>query len=469
MKLYYRDTELKMLRRQLWLSREQRSRMTVLSGRFGSGKSALLAEAFKGEPLLYFRLSGKTESVLLLDFIRQVREKLGLYVPSKVLTLKLLMEFLFDSAHKRCFTVAMDKFDTYASANPDFPLFLRELWDANRSGTHINLILVTSNPLVDTALFRSEDSPLRDLPDTSISLSYFTTSQIKSLMASKGGSLTNTDLLTLYMCTGGMPALVCAALERTDGSAAELLTLFLSPDSPLGIQASRLLGEVLGKNAETYLSILQLISRGVRSQSELEDQLGGMIIGGHLAKLEAEYQLVTKARPLLSGKASRNVVRYYITDRFLDFWLRNIESSRTEAELGDWDKIRSRAEADMPSVMKDSLVGYFMQKFAEARGVEQVGGDWTASARQSRSLSRRRSYYLSKYSRPSAEPVAKEKVHEIDIVALEPGRGKALVADVCLTPGDFEKKAFLDRLATLKKGPLKGYVIDSRVFTLDDM
>ena len=214
---------------------------------------------------------------------------------------------------------------------------------------------------------------------------------------------------------------------------------------------------------------MQLISRGVRSQSELEDQLGGMIIGGHLAKLEAEYQLVTKARPLLSGKASRNVVRYYITDRFLDFWLRNIESSRTEAELGDWDKIRSRAEADMPSVMKDSLVGYFMQKFAEARGVEQVGGDWTASARQSRSLSRRRSYYLSKYSRPSAEPVAKEKVHEIDIVALEPGRGKALVADVCLTPGDFEKKAFLDRLATLKKGPLKGYVIDSRVFTLDDM
>ena len=316
MELFYREGEIKLLRRQLWMSKEQRSRMTVVTGKTGSGKTALVAKALEGETFLYFRAGGKTPHLLLQDYLRQVRQKLELYVPSRVVTFPTLLEFLFDSAHKRHFTIVIDNLEILVS-DPTFIPFLAELWDSNKRGTHINLILVSNNTFVTAQLFDNEQSPLVNTADCRINLGYYTVAQLKELMLQKGSDRTSEDLLAFYMATGGMPDLTLAVMAATDGSKDQIFNCLLASNSPLESVAARLLSGALGKNADVYFSILQLIASGTRTQAAIEDSLGGMVIGGHLAKLETEYQLITKTRPVLASATSRNVVRYCITDLFL--------------------------------------------------------------------------------------------------------------------------------------------------------
>lgn len=467
MKLYERDAEIKLLQRQLWLSREQRSRMTVLTGRHGSGKTSLVAQAFAGEPFLYFRLGGKMESLLLKDYIGQVRQRLDLYVPAQVLTFDLLLSFIFDSAYKRPITLVIDHFDEWSVRHPDFPAYVRELWDNNRRGSHLNLVLISENSAVTSRLFDEEDAPLVNADDCRITLDYYSPGQLKRLLLAHNAERTSEDLLALYMTTGGMPMLVAAVLAATDGSKEQIYRYLLHRGSPLHTQARAVLDKALGKNSEVYLSILQLIATGVNTQSDIEDQLGGIIVGGHLAKLETEYELITKMRPVLAGKASRNVVRFRITDMFLSFWLKYIEANRAMVNLDGSDQVVAWALADFETAGQRALTQYLMRKFSSENGLSEIGGDW-APVKPSHSFARRRDYYLQR--RRGEQPVATGPVsHAIAIIALDHKRKKALVADVCLHAESFQKTPFLDRLAELKKGPLKGYVIDSRVFTLEDM
>lgn len=466
MELYYREAEIKLLKRQLWMSREQRSRMTVVAGKTGSGKTALVANALEGETFLYFRAGGKTPHLLLQDYIRQVRQKLDLYVPTRVVTFSTLLEFLFDSAHKRHITIVIDNFELLVS-DPDFVPFLAELWDSNKRGTHVNLILVSNNIFITTQLFDNEQSPLVNTADCRINLGYYTVGQLKELMLQKGSDRTSEDLLAFYMATGGMPDLTLAVMAATDGSKEQIFNYLLASNSPLESVATRLLSSELGKNADVYTSILQLIASGTRTQAAIEDTLGGMVIGGHLAKLENEYQLITKMRPVLASATSRNVVRYGIRDLFLLFWLKYLEANRSILEIEGYEKVREMAFADFETAGRQALVRYFIQKFSEQNGLAEIGGDW-AAAKPLRSQALRREYYFTKTRRQKTVS-APETPPEIDIVALDKRKNRALVADVCISASQFRKEPFLDRLAVLKKGPLKGYVIDSRVFTIEDM
>ena len=199
---------------------------------------------------------------------------------------------------------------------------------------------------------------------------------------------------------------------------------------------------MLGKNSEIYLSILQLLAGGIVSQSELEDRLGGTIIGGHLAKLEKEYELVRKCRPMLAGPASRGVVRYKIADPGLRFWLRYVEAGRADLELGRNAVLLRRAQSDYPVFARWALREWFLRKFRQESGYEQLGGEWSPAH-------------------------AGDK--EIDILGFPPRAKRALVGDVELRAEDFEKEPFLARVASLRKGSLKDYVIDARLFTLADM
>ena len=478
MELYYRNAEIKLIQRQLWLSKEQRSRMTVVTGKSGAGKTALVCKALEKEPFLYFRAGGKTSHLLLQEYKNQVSEKLGLYIPSKVVTFPTLLSHLFDSAYKRHMSIIIDNFDLLASKEPDFVPFLADLWDENRRGSHVNLILITRNIFVTNQIFDNQESPLVNAADCRITLNYFTVSQLKELLLYKGPNHTSEDLLALYMTTGGMPALTMSVLKATDCSKEQIYKYLLSPDSPCESAARALLADTLGKNSEVYLSILQLIACGHQSQAAIEAGLGGIIIGGHLAKLETEYQLVTKMRPVLADAASRNVVRYNITNLFLLFWLKYIESNRATIETSGYETIIPKALADFEPSGRDVLLRYFIQKFSEENSITAIGGDWPA-VKPSRNQSRRRGYYLSNTSksRTSVAPkksnspkvAAPEEDNQTYIVALADRKNKALFADVCLHASDFKKAPFLERLATLKKGPLKGCTIDSRVFTIEDM
>ena len=435
MKLILRDDELTLLHRQLWMAQTKASRLTLLSGPRGAGKTALAAEAYGKEAVLYFRLGAKTDTLLMAGWIAQAEQLLGASVPGNARTLATLIDYLMYLSEKEPFTLIIDECQLMTDKEYEA---LRESFRQRRNKTHLNLLLLCASQTRAAQLASKDNSPLIGILDLHLELGPLKAEQIKAALGTA-----DEDLLAAFMVTGGMPGRLAWLLETGARTRAEILEAYFAPESPRLREPEHTLCRVLGKNSEVYLSILQLIAQGTVSQAEIENRLGGIIIGGHLAKLEKEYELVRKCRPMLAGPSSRGVVRYELTDPGLRFWLRNVEAGRADLELGRFDKLKDHAARDFKAEAKPALREWFIRKFRQESGYREIGGEWA-----------------SVHAGPTTE---------IDILGFPPRAKRVLVGDVELRSEDFAKEPFLEKVASLRKGSLKDYVIDARLFTLADM
>ncbi|MBO6045988.1 MAG: ATP-binding protein [Bacteroidales bacterium] len=435
MKLLLRDDELTLLHRQWWMAQTKGSRMTLLSGPHGSGKTTLAAEAYRNERTLYFALAGKTDAFNRADWIAQTENILGASVPGNAKTLPALVDYLMYLSEKDPFTLILD--DAQLLTEKDFEAF-RDSFKLRRNKTHLNLLLLCSNKIIAERLASRDNSPLIGILDLNLQLGPFKTEQLKEAFGTSGE-----DLLAAFMTTGGMPGRVAWLKNTGAKTKQEIYDAYFQEDCPFLREEEHNLYRILGKNSEVYLSILQLLAQGLVSQAELEDKLGGIIIGGHLAKLEKDYELVRKCRPMLAGPASRGVVRYELSDPGLRFWLRNADALRADLELGRLDVLKKHALKDFKQEAKTALREWFLRKFQQESGYKEIGGEWA--------------------------PVSAGPTTEIDILGFPPRAKRVLVGSVALRPEDFAKEPFLEKVASLRKGSLKEYVLDARLFTLGDM
>lgn len=461
---YGRESEVKLLQRQQWLSREQRARLTLLSGPVAVGKRSLVVEAFRGEKIIWCRFCDKAEPLLLEEVCAQIREQLGAYIPRTVLTLQLLFDWLFGLGAKYSYTIVFDAFDELMRKDPELVGFIADRWKEEKRSLRIHLVVLTTNQALTREAFDAQGAPLLGLPDLRIDLRPFTPQELRALLGAVNPAFTQEDLLAFYMATGGMPE--PAALLLRDGFTTRqaILRTLVDRTSPSYRRAEHLTATVRGRNSEVYLSILQLIAQGAKSQAEIETRLGGMVVGGHLAKLENEFQLLRRVRPVLAGEGSRNVVRYELTDLSLAFWFRYIEANRPMVIFGQEDALLAKVEADFPQYGREVLRRWMLHRFREENHFDILGGDWRFSVQTAQS--NRQHVFVHK---AHARTTRITTLYELDVVALDERRRKALLADVEMRPEDFRKEPFLERVSTLKKGPLKDYTIDSRLFTLADM
>lgn len=416
--------------------------MTLLIGRRLFGKTSLIAEAYSDRPFLYFKLSGKTEKRQFEEYKNQVLRKIGVEIPSGISNFSSLMLFLFRYSEAKPITIVLEDFDELLKRTPDHNHLLRAHWTSIKTRSHVNLVLTVSNERHARAIFEDRGSALLNTLDMKLHLSPVSIATIKSLMTASGKQWDNGDLLAFYMLSGCCPKYVDYLISNNAVTEAEILDLMLRKGSPLLRDVKMFLYEKLGHNAEAYRAILQLIACGYKTQHEIEKMMGGSIIGGHLSRLENEYCLIEKRRPLLVSEKSRNIVRYEITDQFTEFWLRYLETNRDCLETDDMVSLKAIVNNDLPTYSEVVLKRYFKQKLQEEGVMEVVGGDWKSG---------------------------KDPVYELDIVGLDSKTKSALLASVRMSADAFEKDPFLERVSALKKGSLRRYDIDSRLFTLNDM
>jgi len=440
MKLLYRKSEQELLRRQLWLSENKRGRLSLVTGRRGTGKTSLVVSILGSKPFLYFGVRSKNETLLLEEFIAQVKKVIGAYVPATVRNISALVAFLMDKSTEKPFTLVLDGFDDYIKDRMEEAAMLRQKWDETREDGRMNFIIITHNKSVTRDLFHIYGAPFLNRLDANIELKPFTVSQLKELLMVSGKPILSEDVLTFFSVTGGMPTYVRRLNEADCFTKDEVLEYFFNDTSAFLSAGEKVINTVLGKNKDVYLSILQLIASGYKTQGEIEAHLGGSNVGGHLAKLETEYDLITKKRPVMASEVSRNVVRFEITDMFLLFWLRYIERYRTLVDIFDFKQLRQKAADEIASPDKEFLRRYFMRRFSEENPALEIGGAWK-----------------------TGDPA------EIDILAVDRSSRRALAAAVEKKPEYFKKEAFLAKIDAMRKGSLKGYSVDSRLFTLRDI
>ncbi|MDO4936824.1 MAG: DUF234 domain-containing protein [Sutterellaceae bacterium] len=146
-----------------------------------------------------------------------------------------------------------------------------------------------------------------------------------------------------------------------------------NPNSYFWSEGQILLANEFKTDYGNYFCLLQKIAHGVTKGSELQDGLS-VNISGHLRKLETDYGLIAKSQPLFA-KGTRGV-RYKMTDRFLIFWFRFIQSNQQLIGSNNTTELRARIRSQWENFSGRALEQYFLEQFLDSGKYTHVGQWW---------------------------------------------------------------------------------------------
>ena len=441
MKYYNREREIAKLQEVRELSYNDHSRLTVVTGRRRIGKTRLINNAMGDEPFIYLFVGRKNEASLCASYCKEIVTKLNLFVPS-ITSFQELFAFLMQQGETKKFTLVIDEFQEFFNVNSSIYSDIQNIWDQYRLKTHINFIVSGSVYSLMTKIFQHYHEPLFGRADVMLKLNPFSLPVLKQIMKDHLPAYTNDDLLALYTVTGGIPKYVELLVDAKALTVKKIIHTVCDPDSPFKDEGKNLLVDEFGKQYGTYFSILDAISNGINTQSDIAAALGEKSIGGQLKKLEETYEVIQKMRPILAKKGTQTV-RYGISDMFLRFWFRYFEGNRTLVEMSQFEVLEKVIAADYTTYSGKVLEAYFKQQFIESHQYRDMGSYWEAKK-------------------------GKEQ-YEIDIVALRLEKNKAVAVEVKRQHKEFKPKEFGEKVQHLKDKILPKYEIEQRCLTLEDM
>lgn len=164
-----------------------------------------------------------------------------------------------------------------------------------------------------------------------------------------------------------------------------------------------------------------------------------------IMRLEEDYEIISKKRPVLSKERSQNV-RYEITDNFLRFWFRYVSRNQNLIQMGLNDKLIDITIADYPTYSGLTLEVWFRQKLKEKGIYSNIGSWWNTS---------------------KGNNVDQQ---EVNIIAIPIDKNvPVLVAEVKRQAKNFKPESFNEKVKLISDKILHGYKISPCLLTLDDM
>jgi len=217
----------------------------------------------------------------------------------------------------------------------------------------------------------------------------------------------------------------------------EQLDLIYEENSLFLEEGKNILVEEFGKEYTTYFSILSLIAAGKTARAEMESILQ-KDVGGYLERLEREYSVIKRVRPIFAKEGSR-VLKYEIVDNFFSFWFRFIYKYKSTIEIENYEYVKNIAKRDFSTYSGKFLEKWFTQKLKLTHQYSQIGNYWERGNK-----------------------------NEIDIVAVNEIEKTMLIAEVKINP----KKISIKKLQEKSKKIIEkfpDYKVDFVGFSLEDL
>ena len=372
MRFYDREKEQQVLGEVLHRSKSE-AKMTVLMGRRRIGKTELSLRC-GDETVLYFFVGKKAETLLCQDYVREIREKLNAPILGTPNTFSDVFRFVLQLSENHPFTLVIDEFQNFLKINPAIFSDIQRDWDLHKRSSHLNLIISGSVFTLMTKIFEDKEEPLFGRADEKMVLEPFTTGVLKQILKDFNPEYTPEDLLALYSITGGVPWYVTLLLDKGKANRDAMLAALTEENSPFINEGKNILIEEFGTDYVTYFSILTCIASGMKTRSEIENELGNNNIGPYLVKLEDYYKVITKSLPIFAKENSKKV-RYQLNDCFLIFWFRFFYKYQALVENKALKSLGEIIERDYSGVSGLMMERYFMRKFQE-EGRYIVGKWW---------------------------------------------------------------------------------------------
>lgn len=439
MKFYNRTKEIAELQRIKEMAYNDHSKLTVITGRRRIGKTSLILNALKDDLIVYLFVSRKSEADLCGSFCAEIERQLAVFVP-KMDSFIEVFRFLLEQAKNQKFTLVIDEFQEFININESIYSEIQNYWDQYRTITKMNFIVSGSIYSLMTKIFQDNKEPLFGRADAMMKLSPFTTAVLKEIMSDYKPDYTNDELLAIYTYTGGVPKYVELLVDNKALTIPKMIKYICQSDSPFIDEGRNLLIQEFGKKYGNYFSILDAISSGINTQSQIEAFMGEKSIGGQLSKLETVYEVIKKQRPIFAKEGSQTV-RYEVSDNFLRFWFRYIERNRMLIELGNYEGLARLINDDYPTYSGKTLEIYFKQKMQESFEYRAIGSWWEPKGSQ----------------------------NEVDIVAIGLDNKKAFVAEVKRQKKNFKPQLLEAKIEVLKTKVLHNYDIEWDCLDVTDM
>ena len=376
-KFYDRTNELEALS-QIETQSTKTACFTVLTGRRRIGKTQLLKHFISDKKSAYLFTSRSAEKSLCEQWQKTLEESIGLKIFGKIENLSDLFEQIMRYSQTNHFTLVIDEFQDIEYVNKAFFSQMQNIWDSQKSSSKINLIVCGSIYSLMTKIFKDEKEPLFGRSTHNIHLKPFTPSVVKTILQDYNPKYKADDLLCLYMLSGGVAKYIFLLMNARATTKTKMIDSVCNMASPFLVDGRDLLISEIGKDYGTYFSILQAISRGLTTQSEI-DSVIQKNTGAYLQNLQKIFGITEQIRPLLSKSESRNT-RWQIIDEYMLFYFRFIYSHQDLIELGNYDILKDFILRDYETFTGKTLEHYFTAKLQEEDSITKIGGWWDRKA-----------------------------------------------------------------------------------------
>jgi len=444
MKFYNREQELGLLAQTRETAFNNHSQMSALTGRRRIGKTKLILKSCEDSQTVYLFVRRSNEATLCSQFAETASRSLNTYISSEVTSFVSLFETLMSTGKNLAFNLVIDEFQEFFYINPSIYSGMQDVWDRYKDTTHVNLIASGSVYTLMHRIFMEYKEPLYGRCDSIIKLKPFTTSVIKQILVDYYPDHTNDDLLALYTFTGGVPKYIELLLDKGCHTMDTMVDCIIQENSIFLEEGNVLLIQEFGKKYGNYFAILSAIASGKNTAAEISESIGNTSVGGLLQRLEEDYEVIAKKRPLLAKEGTQNV-RYEITDNFLRFWFRYIVKHQDFIQSELFSKLADVVKADYPTYSGLTLERYFREQLREKQIYKNIGSWWETSKGKDTDQ------------------------NEIDIVAISADASKVFIAEVKRQHKNFKPEQFQQKVEAIRTKLFFKYEIETACLTLEDM
>lgn len=380
-----RKRELELLD-QLWNS--SHAEFLILYGRRRVGKTALLSEWIQRslQRVLYWVASPNSAATQLRSFSQAIYNfsNPGALAPDTFTyaTWEQAFRQVASLAEKERLALFIDEFTYLLEVTPGIAGQLQNLWDHLLKQRNLFLCLSGSYLGMMKREFLSYQAPLYGRASAQLHLQPFHFGSTPRFFPNYPA----VDRVAIYAIFGGVPAY----WERIDPSKSisqNIRSNLLTPNNLLQAEPRLLLQDFITE-PHNYIGILSAIANGAHVSKEIASVTG--LPSGHISKylsVLTDTGFVERRIPVTEKEPSRSG-RYHISDPYLRFYFRFLESRQEQLALG----IQEQALAEISKHMIDFIGTYTWEEIcrewtlrAGAAGSlpylpDTVGSVWTADA-----------------------------------------------------------------------------------------
>jgi len=373
LKFYNREQELNTLNEIYKQCHDSYGKITVLTGRRRIGKTLLAKKYAEDKDHLYLFTSKKAEKLICDEFLIEYEDFIHEKHIGTIDRFFELFELLLKLGTKKEYVLIIDEFQEFKNINKSTFSEIQKLWDKYKFETHVHIIFIGSIYSLMTEIFQDEKEPLYGRADRILYIKPFKPTTIKEILEDYD-CYSEENLFYNYLITGGVPRYQELLYENGNFTKENIINQIFQRDSFFIEEGRSLLIQEFGKEYGIYFSILELISSGKTSRSEIESVLGKSV-GGYLDRLEKEYDVVVKVKPIGVKKDSRNQ-KYTIKDNFIRFWFRFIYKNMTIIQNERFDYIKKLVERDLSTYAGPILEKLFIEIMNNSPKYGLIGTYW---------------------------------------------------------------------------------------------